>query len=62
MMKTLYTFIVASAICVIGYAQDVLRPEEQIIELQRSKIPFHGWHFLKCYPYLKGLPSPMPLI
>jgi len=58
MMKTLYTFIVASAICVIGYAQDVLRPEEQIIELQRSKIPFSRLALFKALPVFKGSPLP----
>jgi hypothetical protein len=54
MMKTLYIFIVASAIGLVGYAQNVLRPEEQIIELQKSKIPFLRLALFKAVPVLKG--------
>ena len=57
-MKTLYTFIVASAIWFIGNAQNVLRPEEQIIELQKSKIPFSRLALFKALPVLKGTPLP----
>jgi len=57
-MKTLYTFIVASAICLVGYAQNVLRPEEQIIELQKSKIPFLRLALFKALPALKGTQLP----
>ena len=57
-MKTLYTFIVASAICLVGYAQNVLRPEEQIIELQKSKIPFLRLALFKALPILEETPLP----